>query len=202
MTSPNGGESWLDTEDHLITWTDNLEGNVDIQLYKAGVFYSSIVTNEPSDGEYPWNIPGTTPSGSDYKIKILSSNDGNVFDLSDTNFTIVSYSLTVVTPNGGENWLTNTSQNITWTDDLDGNVKIDLYKAGVFNLMITASTPSDGSFSWNIPAVMTTGSDYKVRITSIDDPILFDESNSNFTIFTGGITISAPNGGRQVLRKL
>ena len=88
--------NWLDSEDQIITWTDNLAGNVEIQLFKGGVFHSSITTSTQSDGEYTWNIPGTTPSGSDYKVKIISVNDGNVFDLSDADFTIVSNDLTVV----------------------------------------------------------------------------------------------------------
>jgi hypothetical protein len=159
------------------------------------VLYLVIDASDPSDGDYPWTISQSIPSGSDYQVKILSEENGNIFDLSDANFTIVNNDLTVTSPNGGENWLTNTTQNITWTDDIDGNVKIDLYKGGVFNSEITAATPSDGSFSWNIPGGTLTGSDYKIRITSVDQPVLFGESNASFTIFTGGITISSPNGG-------
>jgi hypothetical protein len=195
VTSPNGGESWLDSEDQLITWTDNLTGSVEIQLFKGGVFHSSIASSTPSDGSFIWNIPGTTPSGSDYKVKIISVNDGNIFDLSDAGFTIVNNDLTVVTPNGGENWLTNTSQDITWTDDISGNVKVDLYKSGVFDAEIIAATASDGLFTWNIPGTIISGSDYKIRITSVDQPVLFDESNASFTIYTGGITLASPNGG-------
>ncbi|MEJ2196267.1 MAG: Ser-Thr-rich GPI-anchored membrane family protein [Ignavibacteriaceae bacterium] len=179
VTSPNGGESWLHTEDHVIRWTDNLTGNVEIQLLKNDQFYSSITTSTPSDGEYTWNIPGSTPSASDYKIKIISIDDGNVFDISDDNFTIM--------PAG-------TSQTITWTDDISGNVSIELYKSGVFNSTITSSTSSDGSYLWDIPANITNSSEYKVKITSISQPALFDMSNSNFTIFTADLAVTSPNG--------
>ncbi|MCH7973564.1 MAG: hypothetical protein IH949_06710, partial [Bacteroidetes bacterium] len=195
VTAPNGGENWLDTEDQIISWTDNLTGNVEIQLFKNDVFHSSITTSTPSDESFTWNIPGTTPSASDYKIKIISADDAGVFDLSDANFTIINNDLIVVTPNGSENWLTSTSQNITWTDDISGDVKIDLYKAGVFDAEITAATPSDGSFTWNIPGSVAAGSDYKIKITSVEQPVLFDMSNASFTIFTGIITVSSPNGG-------
>ncbi|MCH9028554.1 MAG: T9SS type A sorting domain-containing protein, partial [Bacteroidetes bacterium] len=195
VTTPNGGENWLDTEDQIITWTDNLIGNVEIQLFKGGVFNSSIVISTPSDGEYTWDVPDNTQSASDYKVKIISVDDGNVFDISDSDFTIITNDLTVTAPNGGENWLTSISQDITWTDDISGDVKIELYKAEVFDTEITAATPSDGSFTWIIPGSVTTGSDYKIRITSVDQPVLFDMSNANFTIFTGGIIVSSPNGG-------
>jgi hypothetical protein len=196
VTSPNGSEIWLETEAQLITWTDNLTGNVEIQLFKADVFHSSISSGTPSDGQHPWNPPASTTSGDDYRIKILSVDDGNVFDLSDANFTIINNNFKVITPNGGENWLANTSQDITWTTDISGNVKIDLYKGGVFDSQIIASIPeSNNLYSWAIPGSTATGSDYKIRITSIDNPVLFDESDASFTIFTGGITVNSPNGG-------
>jgi surfactin synthase thioesterase subunit len=195
VTSPNGGENWLASEEQVITWTDNLSGNVEIQLFKNDVFHSSIVTSTPSDGEYTWNIEVNTPTGSDYKVKILSVDDGSVFDLSDSNFTIINNELIVVTPNGGESWLTSSTQDITWTDDISGDVKIDLYKAGVFDSEVVEATRSDGTYSWTIPATVATGTDYKIRITSVDQPVLYDESDANFTIFTGGITVTSPNGG-------
>ncbi|MCH7974189.1 MAG: hypothetical protein IH949_09935, partial [Bacteroidetes bacterium] len=198
VISPNGGENWLDTENQIITWTDNLLGNVEIQLFKGGAFHSSITTSTPSDGAYTWNIPGTTPSGSDYSVKIISVNEGNVFDLSDGDFTIINNDITVNSPNGGESWLTGNLYEITWTDANIGNIKIELYKSEVFNSTIVSSTPSDGSYFWDIPVSTATGSDYKVKITNLDQPILFDFSNSAFTIFTGNITLTLPNGGENL----
>jgi hypothetical protein len=195
VTSPTGGENWLASEVQMITWTDNLTGSVEIQLFKNDLYYSSIVQSTPSDGAYSWNIAATTPSASDYKVKILSLDDGSVFDLSDSNFTIVNNELRVETPNGGESWLTNSTHDITWTDDISGDIKIDLYKAGIFKSELVAATPSDGSYIWTIPDTVATGTDYKIQITSVDQPILFDQSDANFTIFTGGITVVLPNGG-------
>ncbi|MCH7974830.1 MAG: T9SS type A sorting domain-containing protein, partial [Bacteroidetes bacterium] len=192
---PNGGEIWLDTEDHIIEWTSNLTGNVEIQLFKGGVFHSTIVSSTSNDGSFSWNIPGSTESGSDYKVQIASVNEGSIFDQSDGDFTIVSNNITVISPNGGENWLTGTTQNITWTDNIVEDVRIDLYKGGAFHSTIVDSTPSTGSYSWTIPGTIEFGLDYMVKISSVVYPILFDLSNSNFTIFTGDITITSPNGG-------
>ncbi|MEJ2195947.1 MAG: Ser-Thr-rich GPI-anchored membrane family protein, partial [Ignavibacteriaceae bacterium] len=193
VTAPNGGENWLDTDDQLITWTDNLAGPVEIQLLKGGVFFNSVTTSTPSDGSYTWNIPGSTPSGSDYKIKIISVDEGNIFDQSDNNFTIINNNITVTSPNGGENWLIGSTQEITWTDDISGDVNIDLYKDGVFNSPIASSVASTGTYSWEITGV-TPGFDYRIKITSVDQPALFDMSNNDFTLFTGSITITSPNG--------
>ncbi|MCH7772240.1 MAG: hypothetical protein IIA49_14700, partial [Bacteroidetes bacterium] len=195
VNTPNGGEIWLDTEDHIIEWTSNLTGNVEIQLFKSGVFRSTIVSSTSNDGSFSWNIPGSIESGSDYKVQIASVNDGSINDQSDSNFTIISDNITLVSPNGGENWLTGTSQNITWIDDIVEDVRIDLYKGGAFSSTIAESTPSTGSYNWTIPGTIDFGLDYVVKISSVVNPILFDMSNNNFTIFTGDITITSPNGG-------
>jgi hypothetical protein len=180
VTTPNGGEQWLDTEDQIITWIDNLEGSVEIQLFKNDIFHSSITTSTPSDGEYTWNIPGTTPSATDYKVRILSADDGNIFDMSDGSFELINNEITVISPNGGESWLTGTSQTITWSDNIAGDVKIELYKSEVSDREIASSTQSNGSFIWDIPADIADGSN--------------DMSNGSFTIFTGQITVTSPNG--------
>ncbi|MEJ2196146.1 MAG: Ser-Thr-rich GPI-anchored membrane family protein [Ignavibacteriaceae bacterium] len=199
VTSPNGGEKWLDTKDYIIEWADNITENVEIQLLKNNLFYSSITTSTPSDNAYTWNISNNVETGSDYKIKIISVTDGNVFDLSDDNFTIINNSITVTTPNGGEIWLIGTNQSITWTDDLPGEVKIELYKAEQYNQTVANSTTSNGLYQWNITESIVSGSDYKIKISSVDYPELFDMSNNSFSILAGSITVNSPNGGNSLL---
>ncbi|MCZ6702131.1 MAG: T9SS type A sorting domain-containing protein, partial [Ignavibacteria bacterium] len=195
VNTPNGGEIWLDTEDHIIEWTSNLTGNVEIQLFKSGVFRSTIVSSTNNDGSHSWNIPGSIESGSDYRVQIASVNDGSIYDQSDSNFNIISDNITLVSPNGGENWMTGTTQNITWTDDINEDVRIDLYKGGAFSSTIVDSTPSTGLYNWTIPGTIEFGLNYMVKISSVKYSILFDMSNNNFTIFTGDITLTSPNGG-------
>ena len=103
--------------------------------------------------------------------------------------------ITVTSPNGGESWTAGTSYNITWTDNISENVKIELYKGGTFNSTINSSTASDGTYSWTVPTSLTTGSDYKIRITSTTWSSLYDESNSNFTItiLEGDIRLEVKN---------
>ncbi|MHA2029649.1 MAG: Ser-Thr-rich GPI-anchored membrane family protein, partial [Candidatus Kariarchaeaceae archaeon] len=194
VTSPNGGEILLEADDYIITWNDNLTGSVKIQLIKNDLFHSSITTSTPSDGSYTWNPPASTPSGTDYKIKIISVADATIFDLSDSTFTIISNSITVLSPNGGENWVIGSTHTITWIDDISGQVKIELYKAGVIDTTIAISVPSSGSYNWDFAGV-TPGTDYRIKILSIDQPALFDMSNNDFTLFAGDITVTSPNGG-------
>jgi len=200
ITSPNGGENWQPGSFHLITFIDNITGNIKIDLYKGGVFDSEINGSTPSDGSTNWNIPlGTTP-GSDYKIKITSVDDTAVFDFSDADFTIETSSpfINITSPNGEESWQPGSFHLITFTDNLTEKVKIDLYKGGVFDSVINDSTRSDGSTNWTIHIGITPGSDYKIKITSVDDATVFDFSDADFTIDTLGlptISITSPNGG-------
>ena len=103
--------------------------------------------------------------------------------------------INITSPNGGESWQTGLEQTITWSDNITEDVKIDLYKGGVFDSELFASTFSDGSKFWTIPVGTTPGSDYKIKLTSVDSSNIFDFSDADFTIFPSVITISTPNGG-------
>ena len=196
VISPNGGESWVADSSHTITWSDNFDPQVKIELFKGGAFLSLIKASTISNGVYEWEINKGIPSDSDYTVKISSTVNSNVFDFSDENFTIIANEVTVTSPNGGEDWKAGTTQMITWTDNFDENVKIDLNKAGVFLSSLTGSTPSNGSFNWNIPFDFTGGSDYSIRIASVQtSSVVFDNSDGNFTITPNQITVTSPNGG-------
>ena len=51
-----------------------------------------------------------------------------------------------------------------------------------FDSEITPSTPSTGSYGWNILSGTTARSNYRLKITSVDDPSIFDFSDANFEI--------------------
>jgi hypothetical protein len=195
VNSPNGGESWQTGSTHAITWTDNINEQVSIDLYKGGSFYYTVVDSTPSDAYYAWEIPDTLQAGSDYRIKITSVDYTSIFDFSDADFTIVGYAITVNSPNGGESWQAGTQHQITWTDNFSDPVKIELWKGGVLDSTIKDTTASDGTYNWDIPYVIQGGSDYKVKITSHGNPNVFDYSDSDFTVIGNQVTVTSPNGG-------
>lgn len=89
VTSPNGGESWYLGSTQSITWDDNITEDVLIELYKGGVYLQQIVAATPSTGSYSWTIPPDQLPGSDYTVKVISTTDPSVFDISDAVFTIL-----------------------------------------------------------------------------------------------------------------
>ena len=61
------------------------------------------------------------------------------------------------------------------------NVKIELWKGTSKQLDIVASTANDGSHSWQVPASLADGTDYKIRILCATDESVYGDSG-NFSI--------------------
>jgi len=97
---------------------------------------------------------------------------------------------TITSPKAGLNWSINTTQNITWTSTgLTGNVKIELLKNAAIIKTIETSTENTGTYPWLISNDIVAGTDYKIKITSLSVPTIFDESDF-FTISTVQSTLT------------
>ncbi len=92
--------------------------------------------------------------------------------------------LTITSPSNSEAWKRGTSHDITWIfSDLEGNVKIELYNNQVLDDVIESNTECDGSYTWNIPANQAEGTKYKIKISSLENTGIYDESD-NMTFIT------------------
>ena len=185
VTSPNGGETWYKGSDYTITWNStNVTGNIQIDLYKNGENILQLGASAENTGSYPFNPPAYLVNGSDYKIGI-SAMGGNVSDFSNNYFTITSQpsaNLEVTSPNGGETWFKDNDYTITWdSENVTGNIQIDLYKNGENILQLGASAENTGSYPFNPPSYLVNGSDYKIGISAMDGNVS-DFSNNYFTI--------------------
>jgi len=201
VISPTNNDNWYFGRSVVIKWSSSqVQGAVKIELYRGSNNVSVIAHGTTNDGDLEWSIPASLTAGSDYKIKIISVFNPNVIDYSTSTFTIRTLpTIKVEAPNGGEIWLANSTNNIQWdSHDIAGNVKIELYQGGSFSSIINSSTANDKSHSWLIPSNQPIGSDYKIRISSIDTPEIEGYSPSPFTIskpWEPKITITYPNGG-------
>jgi hypothetical protein len=91
--------------------------------------------------------------------------------------------VTVTSPDGDEVWRRGASKWITWTtSNLSGNVRIELFKGGILNTTINPDAPDTGSRLWTVPESQALGSNYRIRISSIASPDVFDESDGDFSI--------------------
>ena len=104
LTAPNGGESWIRTTSHNITWNSNgVTGTVKLLLYQNLSLIGTIAQDlAVGTGTYSWTVgnmaTGSAPAGSNYKVRVQTT-DGTLSDDSDGTFTIVSEIENVSTPN-------------------------------------------------------------------------------------------------------
>jgi beta-lactamase superfamily II metal-dependent hydrolase len=95
---------------------------------------------------------------------------------------VVGNTITVTSPNGGENWVIGTPHNITWTSTgTVGSLNIDYSTNNGTNwTSVATGEANDGTFSWTVPSV-TPSTTCLVRVQEADaNPT--DASNAVFTI--------------------
>lgn len=194
---PNGGENWYIGNPYNITWTSqNLTGNVTLKLnrsYPAGA-WETLFSGIANDGSESWTA--TVPVSSTARILVISDSQTSVRDSSDANFTIALPTITLTTPNGGENWYVGNPYTITWTSqNLTGNVTLKLnrsYPTGAWETLFSGIA-NDGSEGWTATAPATSAA--RLLVISDSQTSVRDSSDADFSIIPATITLTAPNGG-------
>ncbi len=219
VLSPNGGEVWIAGAPAAITWThQNLTGNVRISLERPNMSTDIVIAPSIpiSAGSLTWVVPQLIIPANDYRVHIvwLSMLTVYIADLSDNSFSIVNddlppppppASLTLSSPNGGENWVRGTMNPITWThSNLTGGVVLRLIAMDNTQppIQIANNVPvGAGQFHWHIPMTIPTGDLYKVMISqpTTAGVLIQDVSDAVFAISEPGggnlVSVISPNGG-------
>jgi hypothetical protein len=201
VVDPNGGNQWKVGDSAEIKW----EAHPDIQnvaiglsLNSGGNYTQLISASTPNDGSFMWDPIPTEALGNYNRIKIMDVDNPTVYDESDADFAVVQLSITVMIPKGGEVWKVGDSQDITWTASPGiTNVKIELSldSGASYPQVIAASTPNDGTFTWN-PIPPEAASDHcRIRISDAANGAVNDTSNADFSVHLPTIHVSSPNGG-------
>lgn len=205
VLSPSGS-SLLQGQQTTITWTtQNYSGFIGLDLFQNDNFIVNIATNISDIGYYIWTVP-TTLSGSGFKIRavLLDTKAGSVVDFSDAPLSIIAPitpSITVTSPNGGEQWTFGTPQTITWTStgmEKGMNASIYLQFPNGTLCYLTSRNALDGiqtvtlqqnqqcsSISYTI-----TPGQYKVLVyweSSVKDQKAQDYSDNYFSIVAGDL---------------
>jgi hypothetical protein len=188
LNSPNGNEIWYQGESNYIQWTTgglSAMEKIKIELSAdSGTSWTTIIPNALNSGSFYWNIPRTLESDGKYMVRVSDSTELSITDKSNLTFSVLNPSITVNTPNGGEQWNHSQVKAIKWSSKaLNANtqVKIEysLNKGTTWNTVI-ASTPNTGSYNWIIPQESSTEALF--RITSLAVTGITDVSDNTFTI--------------------
>jgi len=209
LLNPNGGERWQQGSIQTLRW--NFAGDpgthVKIEALRGTHVLATVTSSYPigldGSGSYNLTFPYGTPLGSDYFIRVTSTSNATYTDTSDTPFSIIP-PITVVSPNGGEDWQQGTTHTIRW--DYIGNpgstVKIEALRGDTILAVISPGAPAGpggtGSMNLTLPINAPVGTEYRIRISSTSNVIYTDTSDAPFRISanTGSsIELVAPNGG-------
>ncbi len=214
VMSPNGGEQWKQGSTQTLTWQYTGEPGplVKIEALRGTKVLATVAPSYPigsgGAGSYPLTFPYGTPLGSDYFIRITSTSNVNYTDTSDAPFRVIP-PITVIAPNGGEEWQQGSTQTIQWnyTGNPGPTVKIEALRGDTVLATITPGTSagSGGSGSMNLTLPMNTplGTDFRIRISSTSNAIYTDTSDASFKIVanTGSsISVVSPSGGENYVQ--
>ncbi|HOZ46818.1 MAG TPA: choice-of-anchor Q domain-containing protein [Candidatus Hydrogenedentes bacterium] len=91
VVSPNGGETWIRGMRFQIRWvssSDDVGPQVDVELFKGAASVAQLGVPTANDGLGYAELPLEAPLGSDYWIRVRSSSNAGIGDVSDGTFTI------------------------------------------------------------------------------------------------------------------
>ena len=72
---------------------------------------------------------------------------------------------------------------VLWTSNQPGDVRVVLWKASNFIEEVEAPVANNGSYVWMVPNDLPAGTDYQIRVRSLDNEAIGDFSDS-FSILT------------------
>jgi len=202
VISPNGEEIWEAGKTYTIKWDlSEIKSYETIQIgYRPtdrdpNLGDSTIATVVSNTGSYNWTIPNDIKPGkyliSLYYIpnKLFASYDysDKAFEITDTTPVITLFS-----PNGRENWVIGNTYDIKWNTigySSDAFIQIVLKDERdnpdkPFSGSVIADTTNTGNYTWTIPSIYETHSNYKIKVVASDGN--YDESDNYFGITEGG----------------
>lgn len=179
LSYPKGGERIGFNELVTIQWTPILVDTVRVLVsFDGGAHWDTLQARTIAQS-YRWTVP---PRASDNVIlRIESITDPRIVTES-APFAIGAPTLTVIAPNGGEQWIVGTQQTIRWNSDFVSRIRIDYSTDGGnrWQLISISYDATLQSYQWTIPNTPTTQA--LVRLRRIGDTSTSAQSSAPFAI--------------------
>ena len=88
VSAPNGGETWVEGDEHTLTWTaSDCGAEVGIELLRDGALAATIAASTENDGSYVWTATQADGELTGYRIRVTDLASGAT-DTSNAVFTI------------------------------------------------------------------------------------------------------------------
>ena len=175
------------------------------KLLSPSYDYDFSVDEIDGSCDRPWS-DAYDRTGADDEAVGIAIDDGGVYvagqtwEAGDLDITTIRYAdvppvqeLTLLGPSGGEHWYVGTEHTITWVSEGIDYVRIeytsDWGSASPTWHTIASSTPSDGSYTWEVPLIPDEPSDEcRIRMSDAADGDPSDVSDGSFEIYRFLIT--------------
>ncbi|MEI6194444.1 MAG: clostripain-related cysteine peptidase [Verrucomicrobiota bacterium] len=175
ITSPPAGAQLPIGRRCSIVWdASGLTGQpLEIKLLSPGAEF--IVADQvPSEaGQYQWDIPWECPATNPCHI-VLTCAGASAQNWSGPEFAIVTNSeptLIVRSPAGGEHWPRGTTRSVAWeSHNLTGDLTLELLSEGAVVDSVSGLASGERRGHYMLPASRPTGTNYAIRLTSMQAP--------------------------------
>jgi hypothetical protein len=215
IAPPSMGSGPLDIDStYEIVWTKGSATTapyVNIYLYQGDSLISRIAADHPTaTGQYkPLTFEkGVVGSGLNYRIKIVGAlpdtaqhDFGKYFSLTSK----YTGAITLSSPKAGAVVTLDSSLLISWSHsgDVGTSLSAELYKGGTKVSLIAKDLRDGGNYTWpRVSTPLGSGSDYRIKITSYQDPAIF-AFGPQFQIktrYNGSITVTSPKSGDSFIK--
>jgi hypothetical protein len=177
----------------LFWGTKGIVANYQLEVATDSLFSSLIVDDTLSTTSY--ELSGLD-NDTRYFWRIKAINSSGESEWSEAyNFLTAAPFITVVYPNGNEEFLGDSTYIIRWKDNLTGLVNINLIFKDTVSLSIADSVLSEtNAYKWTVPDSLQKDSSYKIEITDAADNNIFDSSDENFYINTAAVGVNEAAG--------
>lgn len=161
----------------------------DIQMVNTMIGYTcglDGILNKTTDGGDTWYALNSNTTESLNEISFLDAKTGYV---AGTNGKLLKttdggdgFNVAVVSPNNWEVFVTGDTHIIKWSSTFLGNAKIEysLNNGGVWTVIQNSVPANSFSYDWLVPSANS--SQCKLKISSVDNPTIFDISDGNFAM--------------------
>ncbi|HOZ48961.1 MAG TPA: Ser-Thr-rich GPI-anchored membrane family protein [Candidatus Hydrogenedentes bacterium] len=139
---------------------------------KDGTHSTVLIEATENDGEFTWSVPEDLREAGDYMIRIASTTQDSVRDVSNANFSVgdeeQGNARALLAPNWGEEWVVGETRPIRWRPGPSPSpVRISLLQGKEEIRTLAEQAADTGVFEWAIPSDLAPGKDYRVAIESV-----------------------------------
>jgi uncharacterized protein (TIGR02145 family) len=139
---------------------------------------NSATSDGAGDGSFTSAIASLSPSTTYYVKAYATNSAGTGYGNQQPFTTSAAPYISVTSPIASDHWLGTEVKNITWTTNVTGNLIIALYKSGslLTNIVASPGAANTGSYTWTLPGNLVYGTDYKIRLISVNSSSIYGES--------------------------